>query len=623
MTYITDNDDNELMFLCFQVVDACETFDSSVIQQVKEDEEARLFANVVHFKAGRFFLKTKFHGEFVNIIRKIRQSEIFWNYVSGIQGLGKTSSVLYYVLECRSKKDDKIHYIDLNEIERWDENLEKFGAFSGKLKKGGSLVIDHVTLFNDHYLKKIKRIVESKVDRFILIETGFTASAHTACLDCGKEFQLDKENFMKIWNGTLQSKGCQDKELSAKGEQVYKMFSVRFIMTPRLLHHVLEIMYAFHGIGKTVVGALGKYTRERQNAILSDYKGCGDTELLAKFRLHTSTLLHYIPDEGEYIFTEKQAKEMMIAINIFDMEYCIVTKDCLLKNVELLELDLNEGDVYVKVCHLVPFLTNDWRNRFPFKLEEVLEKADEDKIFAVMFQNGGARKEFVERFVESQEKQGYVILPPTNILGTSYMPAETKMDVPQTKCIIQKSLTIPPQNFFKPRLSMDSFLKDMPENLKGHKKNVGMVALYMKQLVASTETFLVYPQIENCMGFDYFVYCMNENEACSPSKIPKSKENSTLYLFQVATGATRRGDTIGQALNVVKGVFSDENVTVHAVVVVAQCDQEPYTLTKCRFDNISVLNMYEKTAGIIQKTLQSDRLLYNMYLQLVHQKTTE
>ena len=86
------------------------------------------------FKAGRCFVKTKFHDVFVSIIDSCRKSRKLWNYLSGIQGLGKTSSVLYYVLDCRRNNDNGVHYIDLIEIEKRDENLLSFTTFAEKFK---------------------------------------------------------------------------------------------------------------------------------------------------------------------------------------------------------------------------------------------------------------------------------------------------------------------------------------------------------------------------------------------------------------------------------------------------------------------------------------------------------
>lgn len=610
-----------IYFPSFQIPkysDDIDEFDSSVLEHVTEDEEATLFANIVDFKARRCFVKTRFHEMFVTIIDSCRKSRNLWTYLSGIQGLGKTSSVLYYVLDCRKNNDTGVHYFDLIEIEKKDKNLRTFSTFVENFQSEDCIVIDHITVFNSHYLDQIKEIVAGKVDKFILIEAGFTASAHTAEYDCGKELQLDEENFLRIWNGSLKLLGCQDHALSQKGKEVYDVFSKRFLVTPRLLHGVLDYMYSFRCIGKTVLQALARYTRQRQEEIVY-FKGCGDNEQYAQFLLHTTILLEHIPNEGEYIFTEKQATKILIAINIFETEYCIVTKDDLDSNVELSELDLKEGDNFVKVRHLQPYLADAWRQRLPYHLQFVLENAS-DEIFTIMFQNGGARKEFVKMLVEIQKSQGTVILPSNStVLETEFEPSETKFDGSQTNDWLL--LKVPHKNFYE--CNVPDNLTDIPEDLKNHKKNVAKFASYLKQLIGSTDKLLVYPQVQNCMGVDYFVYRTDSGdiEACSPAKRLKTKENSVLHLVQVATGATHRGDTIGQALDVVKKVFSDVDVTIHVVVIIARSDYKPYTLTKGRFKNITVLNLYENSSSVLQTLLQSNALLYKFYLQLIKNPT--
>lgn len=51
----------------------------------------------------------------------------------------------------------------------------------------------------------MKKIVERQVKRpkFILIETGFTASAHKFT-EFGRKFQLDEDSFVDIWKGSLE-----------------------------------------------------------------------------------------------------------------------------------------------------------------------------------------------------------------------------------------------------------------------------------------------------------------------------------------------------------------------------------------------------------------------------------
>lgn len=168
----------EFNIIYFSVFQAGTSFESSVLLHIKDDEEAKFFARRTDFLSGRYFLKTKFHETFVTHIHVCKRGMPLWNYVSGIEGLGKTSSVLYYVLECRKNGDSEIHYFDLEKIISKDKKLKTFNEFSEKFEDGHCVIIDHVTMHNSHYLDVIKDITSEKEINFILIETGFTASAH-------------------------------------------------------------------------------------------------------------------------------------------------------------------------------------------------------------------------------------------------------------------------------------------------------------------------------------------------------------------------------------------------------------------------------------------------------------
>jgi hypothetical protein len=594
-------------------------FDTSILRYATEDEEAKLFANIIDFKAGRCFMKTKFHNVFSNVIDRIyKKCRNLWNYVTGLQGLGKTSTVLYYVLNCRRKKDKGIHYIDLNEIVKRDKYLENFTSFSENFQAGDCLVIDHVTVFISHYTDKIRRTLEDKDIKFILIPTGFTASLRNGEIDCGKELQLDEECFQKIWSGSIKAMDCEDEDLARKGKDVYDVFSKHFIMTPRLLHTVLEFMYVF---GKTVEQAWFQYTKEIQEEI-AEFMGSENNAVCDRFMLHTAVLLQYVPDEGEYIFTEAQGKQIMKALNIFHVDLHRVTQEDMEDNSRVIELGMQEGDIAVKVHHLQPYLARDWRERLPYNLEKVLQSAESDEIFTIMFQNGGARKEFVKLLVHAQELKGIILLPLIcHTMETSYQPSETQFCVSQRKTDDWLLLRIPSKRFFHPNQpSIDDFRRNVPSSLKGYEKIVYMVASYIKKLAVSTDKFVVYPEIPNLLGFDYcvFVPMKDEMEACSPAKI--SRPSSVLYLVQVTTGDSYRGDVIGRALDVVKSVFSDMAITISVVIIIAKGETLVYPLTKCKFENITILNLHEKTSSLLQELLQSNSLLHNFYLQFVRKK---
>lgn len=600
-----------------------QVFETNVLRHVHDDKEGNFFASVSHFKEGRYFIKTNFHEEFLEKLKDNRATKSSWICLNGIEGLGKTSSAIYYVLRCRENDDHAVHYVDLNKIEKRDEDLESFIAYSKKFKDKECIIVDHLTLSNTHYLEKIRRIVERQVEdpKFILIETGFTATAHKF-MEFGRKFQLDEDSFLNIWKGSLEylisKKDKDDKNyeqrlgLLEKGKEVYDEFSKEYIMTPRLLNSVLEDMYT--RTDGTVEDAFAQYTKEKQHKIVN-CKSCKNNEY-AQFQLHTAVLLHFIAKEKEIIMKKEWAQDIRIGINIFEVErYKIQTED-LQSNLEYARMDLDVGDVCIKIRYLIPNLANCWRERFPYDLEEMLQIAKtvgSDKILLMMFQNGGARKEFEKMFVESQKKCKSVLLPFSSGDDTLYQPSQTEQEVSQTPW---KVVSTPAENFFRcDGKDLSSYCQDIPENLKGHERTIALFSLFIKQLTKSVARFLVYPQIPNSMGVDYFVFygdCGEEKEGCTSSKRVKVQEK-TLYLVQVATGAMHRGDTIGQALNVVRQIFVNENVIVHAVVIVASRNKKSFTLTRCAFENISVLNL----DGTEELLLQKSSLLYQFYLELV------
>ncbi|VDI14465.1 Hypothetical predicted protein [Mytilus galloprovincialis] len=597
------------------------SFESNVMQYVKKDEEAMFFARRTDFLSGRYFLKSKFHESFLTNIQACRLGITRTNYVSGIQGLGKTSSVLYYVLECRKNGDDGIHYFDLEKIISKDKKLNTFTEFSKKFDDGHCVVIDHVTRHNSCYLDNIRELTSEKEINFIFIESGFAASAHYL-LDFGKDLQLDEDSFLRIWKRSLESLGYHNSRLTAIGDEVYALFSDRFIMTPKLLHSVLD--YFMKRSGLMVTEVLRQYTLDRQNEIASfevypPGSTCS-TKDYEKFELHTIILLEYIPDRGEGIFTENEASFLKVAVNIFEMKKCRVTRNDLETNLEVLRLDLDEGDLYIKARHLVPYLANDWRRRLPFHFEEMLEKVAGDEIFAIMFQNGGARKEFKELLLENQQKVGLVILPEIKVSETVYLKSDTEHNISQTNRL--KFVVMPSQNFRTPDTSLDSYQSDLPENFKGHLRNVALFGVYLKQQIASIGDFVAFPQSQTLMGFDYVVHQQIETEEnCPPTKKAKTKQNSVLYLIQVATcSRSHRGDTMGRALEVMKKIFSDVDVTIHAVVIIGRDDDKPYTLNRCSFENLSLINLYTRNSDGIQKILQMNRLLYRFYTHLIENK---
>lgn len=96
--------------------------------------------------------------------------------------------VLYYVLECRWRKDYRIYYVDLNEIDERDKYLDKFFFFFLNFYVEDCFIIDYVIIFNIYYIEKIRNIFEGKDIKFILILVGFIVIFYSnGEIDCGRE----------------------------------------------------------------------------------------------------------------------------------------------------------------------------------------------------------------------------------------------------------------------------------------------------------------------------------------------------------------------------------------------------------------------------------------------------
>jgi hypothetical protein len=531
---------------------------------------------------------------------------------------------MYYVLRCRENGDLSVHYVDLNKIEKRDEHLESFISYSKKFEDKDCIIVDHLTLDNAHYLTKIKRIVEQQVEdpKFILIETGFTATVHRF-IEFGRKFQLDEDSFLDIWKGSLEflisKKDKEDKSyrqklgLFDKGKEVYDEFSKVYTITPKLLNIVLEDMYT--RTDGTVQEAIAQYTKEKQHEIIN-CKSCENDEY-ARFQFHTAVLIHFIPRDKEIIIKGKWAQEIKIGINIFEIQHYKIQMEDLEDSPEYARMDVDVGDFCVKIRHLIPTLENCWQERFPCDLEEVLNIAKNvgpDKVLQIMFQNGGARREFQNLFVGAQKKCKCVLLPFPSRGDTLYQQSHTEQQVLQKSWI---AASTPAENFFEcDGKDLHLYDQDLPANLKGHERDIALFSLFIKQLSKSLDRFLVYPKMPHSMGVDYFVFYGNcgikQEEECSSSKRVKVQER-TLYLVQLATGAMQRGDTIGPALNIVKQFFVNESVAVHAVVMVISRNKKSFTLTRCAFENISVLNF----DGTEELLLQKNSLLYQFYFELI------
>lgn len=103
---------------------------------------------------------------------------------------------------------------------------------------------------------------------------------------------------------------------------------------------------------------------------------------------------------------------------------------------------------------------------------------------------------------------------------------------------------------------------------------------------------------------DDFVHKQRDtDESSPPKKKAKTGKHCVLYLIQVVPGSFHVGNIMGKALDVMKKIFSDGQVTLHAVVIIVREDDKQFTLNKCIFENLSVVNLYTRNSDGVQKLL--------------------
>ncbi|CAG2238438.1 unnamed protein product [Mytilus edulis] len=536
-------------------------FEEEILRIAETDEHFLTYKTYARNLKDKCFIKTKFHNHFLEVLKAVRKGGFQKERIVGISGIGKSSSVMYYILSCRKNGDGGIHYVDLSVIQKRDKNLEKFSQYIASVKNGDCLVIDHVTLFNGKLVEKIEEL--ASFVKIIVIESGNTACVRTTNLDFNKDFQLDLNDFEKIWNGMLSVKRTDFPSrhelldsLLKLGDKVYHELKDKFIVTPRLLQDTFDEMFIF---GKKIheISYCAEIKLREEIAMFKDEL---KTTYCETFLLNTKLLLDCLGGQGKSIVcTLSQFSDFKVAINIFDVRMLEVTKHDFEDNCKFYELELEEGDRYVTISHLVPFISRHWIEKFPFKLEEVFNREDANRILDFSLQNED---------LGSHE----------NILCDGVIKP-------------RKLYCLRPKN---------EVLKDtiIQEKYKGHLANVCRAAVYVKREIenCNDQSFIIYPSVTNFMGFDYFLYTQplsdseisDESSSSPPSK--KSKNRGMLFLVQVATGSSHTGITMNRTLSVFKDIIDE--VTLHVVVLIATKQSDTFTFTgNYIFKDISIVNI--------------------------------
>ncbi|XP_071120338.1 uncharacterized protein [Mytilus edulis] len=586
-------------------MDLNDVFEEEILQIADKDEDllcGKVFAKNFRSKC---FIKTKFHDCFIEKMTIARITSSQRQTLVGIEGIGKSSSAIYYVLSCRKKGDNGIHYVDLNVIEAIDKNLEKFKLFADNVTCNDCLVVDHVTLSNMPLVKKIAEVTQ--YTQIILIESGFTACAHTTTgVDFGKDLQLDLDEFKKIWTGSLsvQTKGLsmfleghKGSSLFLEGHKVYHELKSQLIVTPKLLHSTLDDMM-LHNLKTEAVLYSAKCRLREDIAIINlDVKHPQEE----RFILDTKTLLELIKNHDDgFTTTLFTLQEFKIAINIFDVQISVVSKQALKENYRLFELELTEGDVYVVISELQPSIHSFWIEKFPYNFKEVTSHTDNcSKDFLHRIINyGGMQKEFEAAIVKFQAENHIVFVPDRDVYtDTDSVEKPGKCEIKQCTGIIKQRHGL---RCLKP--NQDKLMEYSDENTNRYDKplkNVHRTALFMREEIKKNrdQTLLVYPSVQNLVGFSYFLYTANTHSKCgideeSSGSVPvKRKRNEeTLFLVRVSTGISHTGLTMNNALKVFRNTLKE--VSVHAVVLIATKGSGPYTLTgNCVFKHLSIVNI--------------------------------
>ncbi|KAK3103641.1 hypothetical protein FSP39_020702 [Pinctada imbricata] len=551
----------------------------------------RTFVDLLNFRNQKY-LKTKFHENFINYLKEIKDSTMRDFSVSGIQGIGKSFTLLYFMLSCLGKSDYSVHYIDLQTP---GFKIEQFWDYAKRMKDEDLLIIDHVTLFNVHYANEIRK---ERKKLILTVETGFTASASLKNIIFGKEYQLDEEEFNQMW--IAQQKGPKLRE---EGKNVYKLCAEEALMTPRLLH-VFSFKMQFEGA--SLLQAFSKFRVQQRNQIeVFLTSEVPVNQLYNNFLLRSRLLLYIIQRDGDIILTKSQFDVLRIAINIFTFEQAIVTKDHLTEDSRFTERGLAENDLYYRVTHLVPSLAVFWKERLPYRFQLVLESVDCNDLINIMFQCGGERKEIENMLVAVQKEHYYVVVPDRDVYTTTYEEAEENTLVPQ---VDQKHVRLD-EVYSVNSDDLQSF--DTP--FTGHRKNVARCAMWIQQKLRNNrkENFIIHPDIANLMGVDYF---------CKIGSIRKMEDRKQmkceecLFIVQVATGASHNGKTVGEALDTVKGVLAGEDLTIHVVIIiVVESLLHPYRLNKCKMQDVSAINLAAKN---FIENLSDSKMLHQFIMKV-------
>ncbi|XP_063439543.1 uncharacterized protein LOC134720909 isoform X2 [Mytilus trossulus] len=585
------------------------------------------FMNIARYNsANYYFAQTRFHDYFYEFLEKKIDTlhGLDENCIVGVQGIGKSSTLVYYVLSCIKKGNKNIHYIDLNLV-KGETQMNRLKKYAEEMNYSGVLILDHVTLFNRSIVADVESLVPMR--RIIYVETGFSASAKRSKFGylIGKEWELTRDEFKIIWMESLKKAKYTAHLENQEGfiTELYDTCKDKFICTPRLLHRV-HVFFVIDGDQYSKVEEEGKdvdfFVMRYRSCLRRDISEfelkllevmeCGtprDKHQCSEFSLHTKILLNQVKATGDILLNLEQYDMFNIPVNIFHCKYCIVKEKDIEMDPRFLEMGLQKGDKYVTVSLITPKLLKHWEKVFPFNVHAIFDNKDGmdvENVLDICFQSGGIRKEVENELVRLQYQLRTLIVPG----DIKDLTSEThcKVSAVSARCVLPQCNSVlithlEEITYINPTLS---HLENISAKLKfhGHDRNVEKLAYFLQKEIRQNKErcLIVHPAIDNMKGFDYVVYMCTDtgsNVGGKKAKKPKQQGMPILHLVQVATGATHTGRSVGEALKIFKSVMNGF-VHLHVTFIIARKECSTYSLNgNMSFENASVVNLTHLAIG--------------------------
>lgn len=581
------------------------------------------FMNIAKYNGAHYyFAKTRFHDYFYELIEnKIGTLHgIDVNCIVGVQGIGLSTTLIYYVLTCIKKGIRNIHYIDLNLV-IGETQMNRLKNYAEEMKSSGVLILDHVTLFNRSIVADVESMVP--MSRIIYVKSGFSATRNQFDNFIGKEWELNREEFKIIWMESMRkakyTTNLNNQEMFIT--ELYDTCKDKFILTPLLLRRV-HVFFVIDGDQYSEEGNDVDYFMMRYRSSLgrdiTDFKlklldvmECGTLQERhqgSEFSLHSKILLNQVKVTGGILLNLENDSPFKIPVNIFHCKYSIVKENDFEDSPRFLEMGFQKGDKYVTVTLSPPELLKHWEKLFPFDIQAIFDNTDAmnaENILDICFQSEGIRKEMENELVHLQYQLRTLIVP--GDIRDSTSETNCKISDVSVRCVLPQcnSVRIITNLREITYINLTAFhMSKISAKLKchGHDRNVEKIAYFLRDEIEKNmeRCLIIHPTIDNINGFDYMVYISTDTGShIGAKKAKKAKQESTpiLYLVQVTKGAPHAGRSVEEALRIFKSVMNGF-VHLHVTFIIARKECDTYTLNgNTCFENASVINLTHLAIG--------------------------